>query len=147
MEINLIHYAFSLLVVLFIYYWKCPEIWDFSSNVSFLAPKLTKMLKYAKIITFIKSIKHMLVEYDEQICFEDRAEFHPSWPYSFVVLLYFLLQIIITKYYRVLLFYFLRHILYINIIYNHIPVIKINNINTKSVKRKITLSNILSWLQ
>ena len=36
-----------------------------------------------KKITFINSIKHILAEYDEQICFEDRAEFHPSWPYSF----------------------------------------------------------------
>jgi hypothetical protein len=50
----------------------------------FLAPKWTKMLKYAKKkITFINSIKHILAEYDENICFEDRAEFHPSWPYSF----------------------------------------------------------------
>jgi hypothetical protein len=44
------------------------------------------MLKYAKKITFINSIKHILAEYDEQICFEDRAEFHPSWPYSFEIL-------------------------------------------------------------
>jgi hypothetical protein len=29
------------------------------------------------------SNKHILAEYDEKICFEDRAEFHPSWPYSF----------------------------------------------------------------
>ena len=37
------------------------------------------MLKYAKKkITFINSNKHILAEYDEQICFEDRAEFHPS---------------------------------------------------------------------
>ena len=26
----------------------------------------------------------MLADYDDKICFEDRAEFHPSWPYSFV---------------------------------------------------------------
>jgi hypothetical protein len=33
------------------------------------------MLKYAKKkITFINSIKHILAEYDEQICFEDRAD-------------------------------------------------------------------------
>jgi hypothetical protein len=65
-------------IFLSIYYWKCPEIWDFSSNVSLLAPKWTKMLKYAKKIIFINSIKHILAEYDEQICFEDRAEFHSS---------------------------------------------------------------------
>ena len=29
----------------------------------------------------------MLAEYDEKICFEDRAEFHPSWPYSFMTLI------------------------------------------------------------
>ena len=56
---------------------------DFSSNVIFLAPKWTKIIKYAKKIIFINSIKHILAEYDEKICFEDRAEFHPSWPYSF----------------------------------------------------------------
>ena len=37
------------------------------------------MLKYAKKshLSIVSSI------YDEQICFEDRAGFHPSWPYSF----------------------------------------------------------------
>jgi len=35
----------------------------------------------------------MLAEYDEKICFEDRAEFHPSWPYSFITLsVYFDIQ-------------------------------------------------------
>jgi hypothetical protein len=33
--------------------------------------------------TFINSIKHILAEYDENICFEDRAELPPLWPYSF----------------------------------------------------------------
>ena len=42
------------------------------------------MLKYAKKC-IINSIKHILAEYDEKICFEDRAEFHPSWPYSFLI--------------------------------------------------------------
>ena len=32
----------------------------------------------------INSIKHILAEYNEKICFENRAEFHPLWPYSFV---------------------------------------------------------------
>ena len=39
-----------------------------------------KMDKNAKKITFINSNKHILAEYDEKICFDDRAEFHPSWP-------------------------------------------------------------------
>jgi hypothetical protein len=38
------------------------------------------MIKYAKKITFINSIKHILTEYDEKICFEDRVEFHLRGP-------------------------------------------------------------------
>ena len=41
------------------------------------------MDKNAKKTTFINSNKHILAEYDEKICFEDRAEFQPLWPYSF----------------------------------------------------------------